>query len=76
MVMGLTMAEEKRTQTGKPEYTTFRIYVKDGEDLSELADKKGKTIAQLYHELFSKQVIDLLLTETEKRQKDLKNRRT
>lgn len=77
MVAGLTMAEEvKRTQaTAKPEYTTFRIYVKDGEDISELADKRNKTIAALYHELFSKQVIELLLAETKKRTKDLENRR-
>lgn len=78
MVAGLTMAEEtKRTPTGKkPEYTTFRIFVKDGEDLSELADKRNKTIAELYHELFSKQVIELLLAETKKRTKDLENRRS
>jgi hypothetical protein len=78
MTAGLTMADEaKRTQaTAKPEYTTFRIYVKDGEDISELADKRNKTIAQLYHELFAKQVIELLLAETKKRTKDLENRRS
>lgn len=76
MVAGLTMADETKRTQAKPEYTTFRIYAKDGEDLSELADKRDKKISDLYHELFSKQVIELLLAETKKRTKDLENRRS
>ena len=75
----LTMADEKskRTQApeSKPEYTTFRLFVKDGEDLSELADKRKVTIAKLFHELFSDEVRRLLLDEAKRRVRDLESRK-
>ena len=77
MSVGLAMADErKRTQAEpKPEYTTFRIFVKDGEDLSELANKKNTTIAKLYHELFAVTVTELLLKEAKKRVQELEGRK-
>lgn len=75
----LTMAEDKtkRTQAkdGKPEYTTFRLFVKDGEDLSELADKRNTTIAKLFHDLFSEEVRRLLLDEAKRRVRELETRK-
>lgn len=75
----LTMAEnkEKRAQPteGKAEYTTFRLFVKDGEDLSELADKRKTTIAKLYHQLFSEEVRRLLLDEAKRRVRELEGRK-
>lgn len=81
----LPMAEDDRTTgpkgsakkggEGKPEYTTFRIFAKDGENLSELADKRNTTIAKLYHELFAETVRKLLIEMTEQRLKDLKGRK-
>jgi hypothetical protein len=74
----LAMADKKGAAGqagGKPDYTTFRIFAKDGEDLSELADKRKVTIAQLYHELFSEEVRRLLLDEAKKRVRELENRK-
>lgn len=62
MAMVLTMPEEKVPKE-KPEYTTFRLFVQDGENLSELATKRGLTIAKLYHELFGEQVKKLLIAD-------------
>lgn len=59
---------------GKPEYTTFRIFAADGENLSDLADKRNTTIAKLYHELFSEAVRKLLIEETKQRLKNLESR--
>lgn len=58
----------------KLEYTTFRILAGDGEDLSELANKRGTSIAKLYHELFSASVRELLIAETETRLRRLRDR--
>jgi len=63
MNMGLTMAaSKKRPSAGKKEldYTTFRIYAKDGENLSELADKRNQNIADCYRELFAETVREML----------------
>lgn len=74
----LTMAEEAKKPgkpaAEKPRYTTFRIFEKDGENLSELADKRKVTIAALYHELFSDKVRELLLREAKRRVQELEGR--
>lgn len=75
----LTMAEEKSKRTPstdpKTDYTTFRLFAKDGEDLSELADKRKTTIAKLFHELFSAEVRRLLLDEAKRRVRELETRK-
>jgi len=75
----LTMADEKakrtQAQENKPKYTTFRIFEKDGEDLSELADKRKTTISKLYHDLFSDEVRRLLLDEAKRRVRELETRK-
>jgi hypothetical protein len=51
------VAEKKpgrRAQKGgtpEPDYTTFRVFADDGEDISDLARLMGKTIAEVYREL-------------------------
>lgn len=59
----------------KPEYTTFRLYVEDGENLSELADKRGLSVAKLYRQMFAEIVRRELIEEAKKRLKDLESRR-
>jgi hypothetical protein len=60
----------------KPTYTTFRLYATDGEDLSEYADKVGKSIAETYRELgFPEVVRQKLIKLAEARLQDLKARR-
>lgn len=54
---GAVMTEKKpakRTPKGdqpEPDYTTFRVYADDGEDISDLARLLGETIADVYREL-------------------------
>jgi len=75
----LEMSADKRkpgSQPEEPRYTTFRLHAADGEDLSELADKKNMSIANLYRELgFAEQVRKLLVIENERRLQELKARR-
>jgi hypothetical protein len=60
----------------KPQYTTFRLYATDGEDLSELADKRGVSIAKLFRDMgFAETVRKELVKEAEQRLQDLKSRR-
>ncbi len=78
MATGAAEMADKKGAGGetKPQYTTFRLYSSDGEDLSELADKRGVSIANLYRELgFAETVRKLLVTEAEKRLRELKERR-
>jgi hypothetical protein len=75
----LVMAPEKKPGTPpkkgeKPTYTTFRIYEDDGANLSELADKRGKTIADLFRELYGADVKRLLIVETKKRLQQLEDK--
>lgn len=74
----ITMADEKKSGKDagkKPAYTTFRIFEKDGENLSELADKRRMSVAKLYHELFSETVRKMLLEEVRRRQQELEGRK-
>ena len=59
----------------KPKFTSFRLFVQDAEDLSELADKRGMSVAQLYRAMFSEIVRKELVAESEKRLRELKDRR-
>lgn len=73
------MAEKpdgKAKQPGtRPGYTTFRIYEKDGEDLSELASLTGRTISEVYRERCAPIIRKLVIEETERRLKELKGPR-
>ena len=65
-----------KVQADEPKYTTFRLYATDGEDLSELADRRNLSIANLFRELgFAEKVRELLLIESERRLRELKARR-
>jgi hypothetical protein len=72
--MDVLMADEKKPgkqKSAKPEYTTFRIFAEDGEDLSDLADKEDKTIAELYRELCAPLIRKRLIQKTREHLKKL-----
>lgn len=60
------------TPTKKPQYTTLRFFQEDGEDISDLADMEGKTIAQLYRELCAPVIRQRRIALMEERLKRLK----
>jgi hypothetical protein len=68
------MAEEaKKPKRGTdPEYTTFRIYAEDGEDISDLAQMEGKTISDLYRELCAPLIRKRRIQKTEEKLRRLK----
>lgn len=65
------MGEDKSAKS-KNEFTTFRIYAEDGEDLSDLAQMEGKTISDLYRELCAPLIRKRRITRTEEKLKRLK----
>ncbi len=70
------MAKGSKEPAGKkPEFTTFRVFAADGEDLSELADKRNTSVAKLYRELFAETVRQLLLKEARQRLQELESRK-
>ncbi|HVL13570.1 MAG TPA: hypothetical protein VM529_13465 [Gemmata sp.] len=71
----LTMAKQQPPEKGKPKFTTFRLYAEDGEDLSELADKLNKSIADVYREKFSRLIREELAEVTRKRLRELEGRK-
>ena len=71
----LTMAKPQPPEKGKKQFTTFRLYAEDGEDLSELADKLNKSIADVYREKFSKLIREELAEVTRKRLRELEGRK-
>lgn len=73
--MRLSGCEMAKGSDKKPEYTTFRLFVEDGENLSELADKRGLSVAKLYRQMFAEIVRRELIEEAKKRLKDLESRK-
>lgn len=74
---GALMAEKKSARGGAPkpadvEYTTFRVFADDGEDLSDLARLMGLTIAELYHEVCAPLIRAKRVKELEEQLKQLK----
>jgi hypothetical protein len=71
------MAKEKSARgasvPAEPEYTTFRIYAGDGEDLSDLARLCGLTIAELYREVCAPLIRARRVKELEDQLKKLKH---
>ena len=73
--MSVLTVDEKQPKPAKgpkPDYTTFRIFAEDGEDLSDLADLEGKTIAELYRELCAPLIRKRRIQRMEERLKRLK----
>jgi hypothetical protein len=75
--MSAIMADEVSKPTGKKkldaaDYTTFRVYATDGEDLSDLAAMEGKTIADLYRELIAPIIRKRRIQKTEEKLRRLK----
>jgi len=71
---GALMAEKKPARAKPdPEYTTFRVFADDGEDISDLARLSGKTIAELYREVCAPLIRARRLKELEEQLKRLKN---
>jgi hypothetical protein len=73
--MSVTTVAEKPNDVkskDKEAYTTMRLYVADGEDLSDLADMEGKTIAQLYRELCAPLIRKRRIAKTEEKLRRLK----
>ena len=70
----LTMADKPagRSDKKKEAYTTIRLFVPDGEDLSDLADMEGKTIAEMYRELCAALIRKRRIALTEEKLKRLK----
>lgn len=73
----LTVTDDKKPgkkTKGDPdvEYTTFRVYADDGEDISDLADMEKKTIAELYRELCAPLIRKRRIQRTEEKLKRLK----
>ena len=72
----LAVADEKtdpkKGAKDKADYTTFRVFADDGEDLSDLADMEGKTIAQLYRELCAPLIRKRRIQKTEEKLARLK----
>lgn len=69
------MAAKKVTKKADDEgaaWTTFRLHAEDGEALRDLAKEEGKTIADLYRELFAATVKNRLIERTEARLKKMK----
>ena len=66
--------EEKPKGAKKPdaEYTTFRLYAEDGEDLSDLAAMEGKTISELYREVCAPLIRKRRIQRTEEKLRRLK----
>lgn len=77
---GLTVADDKKPGAGKKpkgkkedkEYTTFRIYADDGEDLSDLASMEDKTISELYREVCAPLIRKRRIQRTEEKLNRLK----
>lgn len=74
---GALMAEKKpaRGSAAKPaevEYTTFRVYANDGEDLSDLARLMGMTIAELYRDVCAPMIRARRVKALEEQLKQLK----
>lgn len=73
------MADNGSGKKGKglevSEYSTFRIFAQDGEDLSELASKLGITIAELFRQECAPIIRGKLLQKMEERLRDLRARR-
>lgn len=60
----------------KPQFSTFKLHGEDGSELSQLADLRGMSVANLYREMgFAAKVHDELLKQAEQRLKELKARR-
>lgn len=58
----------------KKQVTNLRFYEDDAKNLVELAVKRNKTVAELYRELFGEVVKKELITETERRLRELKGK--
>jgi hypothetical protein len=63
-------AEADPETLGEKPYTTFRIFVLDGERLSELAEWEKTTIAKLFREMFREQLKDRYVKKLRQRLKD------
>jgi hypothetical protein len=68
----------KKGGGGQPKspYTTARLYADDADNMTELSDKRGMNVAQLFRSLgFSEVVRKELMDENRKRLKDLESQR-